>query len=144
MTSKNFHIQVVDNCFLVKKSGLWSLATDLQYISALSDMLENRQGTAFYMLVDMRGLNVPEEVKFHKEKYPIILDRRNQKGEIWLQDDPKQTDHLLRYFEDVTFELKRTVHKAQFVDWLGERLAPSTMDAINTWLDKKPGATSTT
>lgn len=137
MTSSKYRIQTIDNCFLVKKSGLWDLSTDLHYISALSDVLEQRQGNAFYMLVDMRGLTVPEHVKNHKDRYPIVLDRRNQKGEIWLQDDPAQSAHLLRYFKDVTFELKRTVHQAQFEDWLRLRLAPHTMEAVCSWLNEE-------
>ncbi|GGW90434.1 hypothetical protein GCM10007391_25810 [Alteromonas halophila] len=125
------------HCFVVRKSGLWELSTDLQYISELADILNKRQGNAFYLIVDMRGMRVPQEVKSNNEKYPIFLDRRNQKGEIWLLDDFAQADHLLKYFKQVSFALKRTTSRDECVEWLAQYLSPSEADAVTTWLDEE-------
>ncbi len=137
MANKKYHIQCVDNCFLVKKTGSWDLSTDLQYISELADALVKRQGNAFYLIVDMRGLQVPDDVKHAKQRYPVILDRRNQLGEIWLLDDPQQSSHLLTYFEHVRFELQQTTQRDAFLQWLSARLTPRTLQAVTRWLDEK-------
>ncbi|MEW9797682.1 hypothetical protein [Alteromonas sp. CYL-A6] len=134
MATKQYEIRKVDNCFLVRTTGDWDLQNDLSYISDLSDALKSRQGKAFYLVVDMRGLAVPDSVKNSKKNYPIHLDRRNQQGEIWLMDDFSQTEHLLIYFEKVGFELKRTTEPGEFIDWLYQRIAPHTLNEIVSWI----------
>ena len=137
MATKKYHIQAIGHCFLVKKSGLWELSTDLQYIAELAEELKKRQGNAFYLVVDMRGMVIPEHVKNNNEKYPIFLDRRNQKGEIWLLDDFAQADHLLKYFKNVSFELKRTTSRDECIEWLTQHLSKPTLDAVSLWLDEE-------
>lgn len=134
MANSNYDIRKVGNCFLVRKTGTWDLRTDLHYISDLSEALKRRQGNAFYLVVDMRGLEVPEQVKNAKKNYPVALDRRNQQGEIWLIDDIHQSDHLLIYFKNVSFELKRTTEPGECIDWLYRRITPQTLNEVVTWL----------
>lgn len=97
-TSKKFSIRVCGQLIVVSLRGDWTEQDDLTYISLLSDTISEVRGSAWGILVDMRGWRVDEAATL--ATYKIALDRRNQKAEYWIVDDLEQGEFLLDHFKN--------------------------------------------
>ncbi len=136
MPTPSFSITTCGNCILIKKSEEWDFQTDIAYLSALCNEMNKRKGKAFYVVADMRGWRVPDAVKQSKAKVAITMDRRNQKGEIWLLSDMSAADHLLPYFEGEPFPLERVTTSDALLAWISPRVPESVAQEIALWLPK--------
>ncbi|WP_218310431.1 hypothetical protein [Alteromonas antoniana] len=136
MPTPSFSIKTCGNCILIKKSEEWDLKTDIAYLSALCNEMNKRKGKAFYVVADMRNWSVPDAVKQSKTKVAITMDRRNQKGEIWLLSDMAAADHLLSFFDGEPFPLERVTTSDELLAWISPRVAESVSQEIAQWLPK--------
>lgn len=134
MPPPSFSIKTCGNCILIKKTADWDFKTDIAYLSALCNEMNKRKGKAFYVVADMRNWRVPDTVKQSKIKMPVELDRRNQKGEIWLLSELSAADHLLPYFKDEPFPLERVTTKDALLAWISPRVSESVAQEIARWL----------
>lgn len=136
MPTPSFSIKTCGNCILIKKTAEWDFKTDIAYLSALCDEMNKRKGKAFYVVADMRGWRVPDSVKQSKAKVPIVMDRRNQKGEIWLLSELRDAEHLLQYFKDEPFPLERVTTTEALLRWIAPRVTESVTREITIWLSE--------
>lgn len=136
MSAPSFSINTSGNCILIKKTADWDLKTDIAYLSALCEQMLKRKGKAFYVVVDMRGWHVPDSVKQAKIKSTNKLDRRNQKGEIWLLSELTAADHLLHHFKDEPFPLERVTTSDALLAWITPRVTESVSKEIAQWLSE--------
>jgi hypothetical protein len=95
----DFKIDVVGNLIKVKICGTWTIQADLAYLTELGAQIQKMRGKPWAMLVDMRGWVMPEDLYNSKFKSKLSLDRRNQKVECWIVDDPKQGSFLHHFIE---------------------------------------------
>lgn len=134
MPTPSFSIKTCGNCILIKKSVVWDLKTDIAYLGALCNEMNKRKGKAFYVVADMRGWRAPDAVKQSKAKVAISMDRRNQKGEIWLLNEITATDHLLPFFEGEPFPLERVTTSDALLAWITPRISENVAEEIALWL----------
>ncbi len=120
MVTPSFSLKSHDNLLLAKTTGDWDLSTDIAYLAEASDAMASRKGRPFYMLVDMRGWRVSDEVKYATIKETLVLDRRGQKGECWLMDSPHQGNYLLPYFSHFRFTLERVTTPVGVEKWMAK------------------------
>ncbi len=143
MTSSAYSIQTVKNVILVRKRSPWNTATDIAYLSDLAQEISLQKKQPFYVLVDMRSWEYPEEMRFSKVTADIHFDRRSQKGECWLLNQPNQAQHLLKYFINQHFSLVRTTEVQDVLDWLQQPGVAQVHDTIAQWLSVEDGSTHT-
>jgi hypothetical protein len=135
MSNQYYHIEVFQDLVLVTLRGRWDMSTNIQYLAAFGDTLRARRGKAFHVLVDMRTWKVPNSVTFAKMKAPIHLDRRNQKIEIWLEDDDTVADHIAaKFFNEQNFTLHRTKDQDSFMTQVDVVFDIETKAYIQNWI----------
>lgn len=116
MSKQHYHIEVFQDLILVTLRGRWDMSTNIQYLAALGDTLNARRGRAFDIIVDMRTWEVLDSVAFARMKAPIQLDRRNQRSEVWLEDETTNAEHIAaKFFNEQNFKLKRTKNTGAFL-----------------------------
>lgn len=114
MTTPASHsITCFDALIFVNLQGQWSIQHDLAYLSDLAEVLTHMRGKVWTLIVDMRGWHVPDSIRH--AKYHVDLDRRNQKAECWIVDNPKDNEYLLVYFAGKPVQPQRclTMQSAQ-------------------------------
>jgi hypothetical protein len=107
LPSASYQINVKSRLIVIRTTGEWSLQTDMAYLSDLGEAMHSMRGNAWAVLVDMRGWVVPASVSASPLKSDVILDRRNQKLECWVVDEPSQGEALLPYFKQAGIVPKR-------------------------------------
>ncbi|WP_033186086.1 hypothetical protein [Paraglaciecola mesophila] len=103
----SYQIKVKSRLIVIRTTGNWNLQTDMAYLSDLGEAMHSMRGNAWAVLVDMRGWVVPASVSTSPFKSDVILDRRNQKLECWIVDEPSQGEALLPYFKQAGIVPKR-------------------------------------
>ncbi len=103
----SYQIKVKSRLIVIRTTGNWNLQTDMAYLSDLGEAMYSMRGNAWAVLVDMRGWVVPASVSTSPFKSDVILDRRNQKLECWIVDEPSQGEALLPYFKQAGIVPKR-------------------------------------
>tara|TARA_R110002167_G_scaffold118143_3_gene294492 strand:- start:3943 stop:4350 length:408 start_codon:yes stop_codon:yes gene_type:complete len=114
MTTQASHtITCFDALIFVNLKGHWSIQNDLAYLSDLAEVLAQMRGKVWTLLVDMRGWHVPDSIRH--AKYHVDLDRRNQKAECWIVDNPEDNEYLFAYFAGQPVQPQRclTMQSAQ-------------------------------
>ena len=137
MSKQHYHIEEFHDVILVTLRGCWNLNTNIQYLATFGDILNARRGKAFYIIVDMRTWRVPHSESFARIKAPIQIDRRNQKIEIWLEDDDTVADHIAAKFSnEQNFTLHRTKDLDSFIGQVDSVFEAETKAHIHEWLSR--------
>ena len=135
MSKQHYHIDVFQDLILVTLRGRWDMNTNIQYLATFGDTLKARRGKAFHVIVDMRSWEVPHSESFARMKAPIHLDRRNQKIEIWLEDDNTVADHIAaKFFNEQNFTLHRTKDHNLFMTQVDSVFDNETKAYIQDWI----------
>lgn len=133
---RSFDIEIFQNCILVTLRGHWDMGTNVNYLGELSAVLQSRRGRAFHLFVDIRSWSSTKTDTVIRIKDSIHLDRRNQLSELWLEDETTDANHIAqRYFENQHFTFKRTNDVSTFLDYVCERVEPSVMAYVKSWID---------
>ena len=138
MASAKYSIHIHGNLILARTTGEWDLSTDIAYLAEASSAMSAQKGRSFYIIVDMRGWRVTDEVKYATVKDNLVLDRRGQKGECWLMDSTHQANYLLPYFSNFRFTLDRFTRVDHLKQWVKKHNDIDFDTTLANWLDKKP------
>lgn len=139
MSQQPYRIEVVKNCICVTLRGHWDMTTNIQYLSTLANTLNDRKGSSYHLLVDMRTWVVPISAIAEKIKGHIQLDRRNQLSEIWLQSEEADIEHIADKFHDEHhFTLHRITDVQGFIDKVELLCGHESKKHIEAWLDRNP------
>ncbi|MAI64148.1 arginine decarboxylase [Alteromonas hispanica] len=134
-SKRTFDIETYQNCILVTLRGHWDTATNISYLGELTTTLQKRNGKPFHLLVDIRAWSTPDSEIDSRIRQPIQLDRRNQLSELWLEDENTNADHIAKkYFVNEAFVLERTQDAGVFLGLASERVEPSTMAYVKSWV----------
>jgi hypothetical protein len=132
---RSFDIEIFQNCILVTLRGNWDMVTNVNYLGELADVLQDRRGKPFHLLVDMRSWSIPNTDISRRIKEPVQLDRRNQLSEFWLEDDKTDANHIAeKFFENQPFIFNRTNDVTTFLSDVTKRVEPSMMDYVTSWI----------
>ncbi|CAD5248273.1 conserved hypothetical protein [Alteromonas sp. 38] len=138
MSNQYYHIEVFQDLILVTLRGRWDMSTNIQYLATFADTLNARRGKAFHIIVDMRSWEVPDSEFFARMKAPIQIDRRNQKIEIWLEDDKTVADHIAaKFFNEQNFTLHRTKNQDSFIRQVDSVFSGETKAYILEWVSRQ-------
>lgn len=119
-TPPSFRVITVNNLIKADIEGLWDAASDIGYLTDLSQAMSNMRNRKWGLVVDMRGWFITEEMLHFKQRTILHLDRRNQELECWIVDDMAQGKHLFHYVEKTGIPFKRAL----------------TIKSANTWLEQ--------
>lgn len=120
LTPANYRVITTGNLIKADIEGLWDAASDVGYLTQLSEAMRQLRNKPWALVVDMRGWVVTEQMRNFKQTNIAYLDRRNQKLECWIVDDYAQGSHLFHYVEHSDILFKRCL----------------TVDAANSWLSQ--------
>lgn len=136
-----FSVDVNDSVVLVRKKGVWTIVSDIAYVTELAEAFSKFKSKNFVVIVDMRGWICPTEVSTSKFKANIVLDRRAQTGECWIIDDPRDSDHLLRHVAIPSLDFLRSEDLSKVNEWLlRQALPPHLLEEVKTWLVTEPNS----
>lgn len=114
------------------------MSTNIQYLAQLSETLKSRKGRPFHLFVDMRSWQIPNSDIYNQIKAPMKLDRRNQLGELWLEDE--RTDYgtiAEKFFSEQKFVLERTNTVDAFLKSVAERAGEVVANDIKNWVENE-------
>ena len=117
----SFEIKSVKNIIHVKLHGVWNIRVDFAYLTELTKHMQNMRGNPWCIIVDMRGWVVPNEHKTSNTKVDLQLDRRNQKAECWIVDEPTQGDFLIHFMTKAGFPHSKVYSDEEAEEWLAEK-----------------------
>ena len=106
--SAKFKIKSKQNIIYIGLEGVWTVQQDLSYLTQFTQEISHYRGRSWAVFVNMRNWTLPQEVFDSPYKRKIILSRKNQIGEGWLVNNPKQGDNLLPFFDKVNFDVFRS------------------------------------
>ena len=133
-----YEIRQVDNCYLVILRGKWNMSTNIQYLAQLSETLKSRKGRAFHLFVDMRTWQIPNSDIYNQIKAPMKLDRRNQLGELWLEDECNDYGNIAeKFLSEQKFVLERTNTVDAFLKSVAERAGKVAANDIKSWVENE-------
>jgi len=138
MSTGFYSIKKVESLILIRTTGEWTLALDIAYLSELSETFRIARGKPFNVFVDMRGLNVSQDVKDATIQKNLFLNRRSQRSEYWLTDSLVDTEYLLIYFKQLSFPLTRLTDEGKAWDILSNQLCPKKhLESLKNWFYSK-------
>ena len=116
----SFKVETRNNIIRVELKGVWDIKVDFAYLTELTQHMQKMRGNPWCIVVDMRGWIVPDNHKTSNEKVDLSLDRRNQKAEVWIVDDPSQGDFLIHFMTDAGFPFRKVNSEQEAFNWLSE------------------------
>lgn len=93
----SFSLNISNDVLWVVLEGQWNVATDLSYLTELSDNMRQIRNQPWGLVVDMRNwyIDSVEQTFAAPNSVSIDLDRRNQVLECWLVRENSQADFLV-------------------------------------------------
>lgn len=138
MSTVPYEIRQVDNCYLVTLRGKWNMSTNIQYLAQLSETLKSRKGRSFHLLVDMRTWQIPNSNIYNQIKAQMKLDRRNQLGELWLEDECTDYGNIAeKFLSEQKFVLERTNTVDAFLRSVAKRAGEVAANDIKNWVENE-------
>ena len=132
-----YKIENLDNWICITLRGVWDMATNIQYLSALANELNAKKGKSFNIAVDMRGWVVPFSEITERIKAPIHLDRRNQRCEVWLEEQGMKVDHIAdKFFNEQHVKLTRTYSSSDFLAHINVLENEPLVSHMSQWLQQ--------
>lgn len=114
--------EVISGSHLIKAkiAGIWTLSADLNYLSRLSEAMQESRNQPWCLIVDMRGFVMPDEMKDRNRKATanIELNRRNQLAECWIVDHAEQCKELEHFINQANIPLHRFLDDKASQAWL--------------------------
>lgn len=114
----DFHVETIGKLIKVRLSGVWSIQADLAYLTELGAHIQVMRGKSWAMLVDMRGWVMPKDLYNSKFKSKLTLDRRNQRVECWIVDEPNQGAFLHHFIESNGVPFQRFEKFDEAKEWM--------------------------
>ena len=116
--SGSFDITTEGNVIWVDLRGVWDIKVDFAYLTELTQHMQKMRGNPWCIIVDMRGWIVPDNHQACNEKVDLRLDRRNQKAEVWIVEDPEQGDFLVHFMKEAGFPFAKVRSEQEAFQWL--------------------------
>ena len=117
-TEPRFDVVTKGNVIYVNLSGVWTVQTNLAYLTTLIEHIHNIKGKPWSMFVDMNDWKLPIDVLNSAIKTKILLDRPNQIAESWLVDEIGQAESLMSFFRKSKAKPKQFLDRKEALDWI--------------------------
>ena len=86
----------------------------------------------------MRTWQIPNSDIYNQIKAPMKLDRRNQLGELWLEDECTNYGNIAeKFFSEQKFVLERTNTVDAFLKSVAERAGEVAANDIKIWVENE-------
>lgn len=108
-----FTIESKDQIIRVNLLGQWTIAKDLEYITALAEVINKTRHSPWALFVDMRNWNETgiEGTKEIHNLAEVEIIRSNQQAECWIVDDMQQANSLERFIKDAHVSFKKCMEE---------------------------------
>jgi len=111
------------------------MGINIRYLSELAEILAERKGKTFRLLVDMRDWQAPNTPSAKRIKAAFQLDRRNQHNEVWLQNDATDDGGIAdKFFNMPNFKLKIVNSVQQFLEYACAKDSDEVKSYIADWV----------
>lgn len=117
-TSPSFQVEVFDRLVYFQVRGIWTLSADLQWLTRMSEVMNNMRGAPWYVLADMRGWVLPPEVASSSLRAKHSIDRRNEQAECWWVNKEDNISQLDGFRKMLPVDVTVVTEKSEMLDWL--------------------------
>lgn len=134
MLTDKYQISVNEQVLLVKNRGTWTTMTEISYISDLALEFDRLRSQPFWVLIDMRQWHGLCEQDNGLTRPDVSLDRRSQRGEIWLTRDREQGRDLVKFLHRAGVPLTRTTQVTEVCSVLRTQRVRCNENVLQRWL----------